>query len=492
MPRALLSVHDKSGIEEFTRGLVVSGWSIVSSGGTAAALSAAGIDVTDVAEITGFPAILDHRVVTLHPKVHGGILADTSKSEHVADMSTYGIEAFDLVVVSLYPFASKPGIELIDVGGPAMIRAAAKNFARVGVVVDKSQYGPVLDEIRANGSLSDATRRALATRAFTTTRDYDSAIVEWITEGASRSVHLERVDTLRYGENPHQTGSLWDVAGAPGWWRRSRQLGGKEMSYLNVFDADAAWRLVNRFSSPAAVVVKHANPCGVATSTTIHDAYTRAHACDPISAFGGIIALNRAVDAVTASSINEVFTEVVVAPGFDDDALAILQSKKNLRIVEAEAPGVSGLELRSVSGGVLVQDTDPVDDNPATWKVVSEKQPTADQLGMASFAWQVCASVSSNAITITNDFCAVGIGGGQQNRLDAARLACERAGDRAIGGVAASDAFFPFRDGLDMLARAGVAVVVEPGGSVRDDEVIAAANEQGIVLIFTGMRHFRH
>jgi phosphoribosylaminoimidazolecarboxamide formyltransferase/IMP cyclohydrolase len=492
VPRALLSVHDKSGIEEFARGLVACGWSIVSSGGTAATLTAAGIAVTDVAEVTGVPAILDHRVVTLHPKVHGGILADTSKPEHVDDMHRYGIEAFDLVVVSLYPFASKPGIELIDVGGPAMIRAAAKNFARVGVVVDTSQYEPVLGEIRASGSLSAETRRALAARAFTATRDYDSAIVEWITDGASRSIHLDRVDTLRYGENPHQTGSLWDVAGSPGWWRSARQLGGKEMSYLNVFDADAAWRLVNRFSDPAAVVVKHANPCGVATATTIHHAYTRAHSCDPVSAFGGIIALNRTVDAPTATSINEVFTEVVVAPGFTDDALVVLQAKKNLRIVEASAPASGSAELRSVSGGVLVQDNDPVDDDPATWKVVSTKQPTSEQMNLASFAWQVCASVSSNAITIANDFRAVGIGGGQQNRLDAARLACERAGERAIGGVAASDAFFPFRDGLDMLTDAGVAVVVEPGGSVRDEEVIAAANEHGIVLIFTGTRHFRH
>ena len=492
MPRALLSVHDKTGIEEFARGLVASGWSIVSSGGTAATLSAAGIDVTDVAEVTGVPAILDHRVVTLHPLVHGGILADTSKPDHVADMAKYGIEAFDLVVVSLYPFSSKPGIELIDIGGPAMIRAAAKNFARVGVVVDRSQYAVVLNEIRSKGSLSDETRRALAAKAFTTTRDYDSAIVEWITDGASRSVHLERVDTLRYGENPHQTGSLWDEAGRAGWWRGARQLGGKEMSYLNVFDADAAWRLVNRFDAPAAVVVKHANPCGVATAASIHDAYVRAHECDPVSAFGGIIALNRIVDAATATSINEVFTEVVVAPGFADDALAILQAKKNLRIVEAEVPSASRGELRSVSGGVLVQDADPVNDDPSSWRVVSTTQPTEAQRDEAAFAWQVCAAVSSNAITIANDFRAVGIGGGQQNRLDAARLACERAGQRAIGGVAASDAFFPFRDGLDMLAKAGVRVVVEPGGSVRDDEVIAAANEHGIVLIFTGMRHFRH
>ena len=492
MPRALLSVHDKSGIEEFARGLVASGWSIVSSGGTAAALTAAGIAVTDVAEMTGVPAILDHRVVTLHPLVHGGILADTSKPEHVADMAKYGIEAFDLVVVSLYPFSSRPGIELIDVGGPAMIRAAAKNFARVGVVVETSQYAPVLDEIRANGSLSDATRRALAARAFTVTRDYDSAIVEWITDGASRSVHLERVDTLRYGENPHQTGTLWDVAESPGWWRSVRQLGGKEMSYLNVFDADAAWRLVNRFAAPAAVVVKHANPCGVATGATIHDAYVRAHACDPVSAFGGIIALNREVDAATATSINEVFTEVVVAPSYAADALAVLETKKNLRIVAATQPSTTGTELRSVSGGVLVQDVDPVNDDPATWRIVSERRASPEQMTEALFAWLVCAAVSSNAITIAKDSSAVGIGGGQQNRLDAARLACERAGGRAVGGVAASDAFFPFRDGLDMLASAGVTVVVEPGGSVRDDEVIAAANEHGIVLIFTGTRHFRH
>lgn len=492
MPRALLSVHDKSGIEEFARGLVASGWSIVSSGGTAAALVAAGIAVTDVAEVTGVPAILDHRVVTLHPLVHGGILADTSKPEHVADMEKYGIEAFDLVVVSLYPFSSKPGIELIDVGGPAMIRAAAKNFARVGVVVETSQYAPVLEEIRANGLLSDATRRALAARAFTATRDYDSAIVEWITDGVSRSVHLERVDTLRYGENPHQTGTLWDVAGSPGWWRSAAQLGGKEMSYLNVFDADAAWRLVSRFAGPAAVVVKHANPCGVATGATIHDAYVRAHACDPVSAFGGIIALNREVDATTAASINEVFTEVVVAPSYAADALALLQTKKNLRIVAATHPSTTGTEMRSISGGVLVQDVDPVNDDPATWRVVSERLATPEQMTEALFAWLVCAAVSSNAITIAKDSSAVGIGGGQQNRLDAARLACERAGDRAVGGVAASDAFFPFRDGLDMLASAGVTVVVEPGGSVRDDEVIAAANEHGIVLIFTGTRHFRH
>ena len=492
MPRALLSVYDKTGIEEFARGLVASGWSIVSSGGTAAALSAAGIAVTDVADITGVPPILDHRVVTLHPKIHGGILADTSKPHHVDDMATYGIDAIDLVVVSLYPFESNPSVELIDIGGPAMIRASAKNFARVGVVVGTHQYATVLDEISRDGNLGDATRRRLAAEAFTATRNYDSAIAEWLSDGATTSVHLDRVSTLRYGENPHQEGVLYRDAREHSWWSTAEQLGGKEMSYLNVFDADAAWKLVHQFDRPAAVVVKHANPCGVAEADDIATAYVRAHECDPVSAFGGIIAVNREVDLETAMQINNVFTEVVVAPSYAADALATLQTKKNLRIVRAEKPRPASRELRSVSGGMLMQTNDPVADDPSTWRVVSTAQPTAEQRDLAAFAWQVCAAVSSNAIVVANDMRAVGIGGGQQNRLDAARLACERAGARAIGGAAASDAFFPFRDGLDMLAGAGVRVVVEPGGSVRDEEVIDAANEHGIVLFFTGVRHFRH
>lgn len=492
MPRALLSVYDKTGIEEFARGLVASGWSIVSSGGTAAALAAAGIAVTDVTEITGVPPILDHRVVTLHPKIHGGILADTSKPNHVDDMATYGIESIDLVVVGLYPFESNPSVELIDIGGPAMIRAAAKNFARVGVVVSTSQYARVLDEISRHGSLGDATRRRLAAEAFAATRNYDSAIAEWLSDGATTSVHLDRVSTLRYGENPHQEGVLYRDVREHAWWSTAEQLGGKEMSYLNVFDADAAWKLVHRFDSPAAVVVKHANPCGVAQADDIATAYVRAHECDPVSAFGGIVALNREVDLETATQINNVFTEVVVAPAYSIDALAALQTKKNLRIVRAETPQPAGRELRSVSGGMLMQTNDPVADDPSTWRVVSTAQPTNEQRELAAFAWQVCAAVSSNAIVVANDMRAVGIGGGQQNRLDAARLACERAGTRAIGGAAASDAFFPFRDGLDMLAGAGVRVVVEPGGSVRDEEVIEAANQHGIVLFFTGVRHFRH
>jgi phosphoribosylaminoimidazolecarboxamide formyltransferase/IMP cyclohydrolase len=486
VPRALLSVFDKTGIEDFARGLVASGWSIVSSGGTAKVLIAAGISVIDVADLTGVPAILDHRVVTLHPKVHGGILADTSKPSHVSDMDEYGIEAIDLVVVGLYPFRSNPSVE----------RAAAKNFDRVGVVVSASQYALVLDEISASGELSAETRRVLAAQAFAATRDYDTDIARWLAgnsqDGEPLTIALEHVSSLRYGENPHQEGTLYRLAGAHSWWETAEQLGGKEMSYLNVFDADAAWKLVNQFNEPAAVVVKHANPCGVAVAPTLVEAYNRAHHCDPVSAFGGIIAANREVDEATAQLVSEVFTEVIVAPAFSLAALAVLQTKKNLRIVRATPPVLGERELRSVSGGVLVQSPDAVNDDPSTWRVVSKAQPTAEQQRGAEFAWKVCAAVSSNAIVVSLDEKAVGIGGGQQNRLDAARLACERAGERAIGAVAASDAFFPFRDGLDMLAGAGVRVVVEPGGSVRDEEVIAAANEHGIVLFFTGVRHFRH
>ena len=492
MPRALLSVYDKTGIEEFARGLVASGWRIVSSGGTAKALADAGIAVTDVAELTGVPPILDHRVVTLHPKVHGGILADTSKSHHVADMDAHGIQAIDLVVVSLYPFSSKPSVELIDIGGPAMIRAAAKNFDRVGVVVETAQYAAVLDEIRANGNLSSQTRRALAARAFTVTRDYDSAIVEWLTDGASRSIHLERLAPLRYGENPHQEGTLFDIAGSKGWWRTAEQLGGKEMSYLNVFDADAAWRLVNRFSDPAAVVVKHANPCGVATAKNIHEAYVRAHECDPVSAFGGIIALNRPVTLEVAQAIAPVFTEVLVAPGYEPDALVALQEKKNLRILTAVAPGAPGLSLRPIDGGYLVQTADPVTDDNSGWTVATERAPTDAEWIDLILAWQVVAKVTSNAIVLVKDGQAVGIGCGQQNRRDAGHLAAVKADGRAAGGAYASDAFFPFPDGLDAAVEAGATCVIQPGGSIRDEEVIAAANAAGLAMVFTGERHFRH
>ena len=501
VPTALLSVYDKSGIVEFASSLHDLGWSIVSSGGTARAIADAGVPTTDVAELTGLPAILGHRVVTLHPKIHGGILADPTDAEHVADMEHHGIEPIDLVVVNLYPFSSDPGIELIDIGGPAMVRAAAKNHAHVGVVVDPTDYEPVLEELRTGGALSDATRRRLARDAFAHTAAYDAAIVTWFDESSTEaadalppSIHLalELAQPLRYGENPHQEGARYRQAGATSWWDSMTQHGGKELSYLNVFDTEAAWRLVHRFDAPAVVVVKHANPCGVAVADDITDAYVRANACDPVSAFGGIIAANRTVTAEMATAIGDVFTEVVVAPGYELEALEILAVKKNLRVMSANAPSPLPFDVRPVDGGFLVQQPDPVAGRSGDWRVVTAAQPTDEQWADLEFAWQVCAAVSSNAIVYAKDLQAFGIGAGQQNRLDSARIAAERSAGRATGGACASDAFFPFRDGLDAAAAAGIATVIQPGGSVRDDEVIAAADEHGIAMVFTGQRHFRH
>ncbi|MEM9517469.1 MAG: bifunctional phosphoribosylaminoimidazolecarboxamide formyltransferase/IMP cyclohydrolase [Actinomycetota bacterium] len=513
MPTALLSVYDKSGIAEFAAELAALGWSLVSSGGTARAIADAGVEVTDVVELTGVPAILGHRVVTLHPKVHGGILANTDDAEHRADMDAYGIEAIDLVVGNLYPFSSDPSIELIDIGGPAMVRAAAKNHDRVGIIVDPADYTPVLDELRQAGALSAATRRRLARAAFAHTAAYDAAIVTWFDEtddsadGTAESdgdgdaasalppsLHfaLENVQPLRYGENPHQAGARYRQVGATGWWDSMTQHGGKALSYLNVFDTEAAWRLVNRFDDPACVVVKHANPCGVAVADNATDAYVRANACDPVSAFGGIVAINRSVPASLATALIEVFTEVVVAPSFDDDALEILASKKNLRVISANPPSALPFDVRPVDGGLLVQQPDLVAARSDAWQAVTDVAPTDAQWAELEFAWQVCAAVSSNAIVFTKDLQAFGIGAGQQNRLDSARIAAERADGRAAGGACASDAFFPFRDGLDAAHDAGVAAVIQPGGSVRDEEVIAAANEHGIAMVFTGQRHFRH
>jgi phosphoribosylaminoimidazolecarboxamide formyltransferase/IMP cyclohydrolase len=501
--RALISVYDKTGVVELARDLVELGWEVISSGGTAAAIAAAGLAVTDVATLTGFPAVLGHRVVTLHPGVHAGLLADLDLAEHRADLEGLGIEPIGLAVVNLYPFSAQPGIELIDVGGPAMVRAAAKNHAHVGVVVDPGQYGAVVAELRANGNvLSASTRRALARDAFAHTAAYDAAIVTWFdaTDRAAggdvlpRSLHLalERADALRYGENPHQHGARYRHVGQHSWWDRAVQHGGKELSYLNVFDTEAAWKLVHRFAGPAVVVVKHANPCGVALGPDIATAYRRAHDCDPVSAFGGIVAANAVVSVAMAEALAPVFTEVVVAPGFEPGALEILTAKKNLRVLSAPAPGSPALELRSIDGGALVQTCDPVSVDTSSWRVVSAAQPDAALWNDVVFSWSVCAAVSSNAIVLARDGQALGIGAGQQNRLDSARIAAERAAGRAAGGVAASDAFFPFRDGLDAVVAAGVRAVVEPGGSVRDDEVIAAANEHGVVLIFSGERHFRH
>lgn len=500
MPTALLSVHDKRGAADLGRVLVEAGWRVLSSGGTAAHLADHGVPVVDVADLTGSGAILGHRVVTLHPAVHAGILADLDDPTHRADLERLGIEPIALVVVNLYPFAANPGVELIDVGGPAMVRGAAKNHAHVAVVVDPADYGSVADEIRSGGSVSPETRRNLAVKAFTVTSAYDAGIARWLAgddEVLPRSLLLaaNREDVLRYGENPHQSGARYSLVGGRGWWDGAVQHGGKEASYLNVLDTEAAWRLVHRFVGPACVIVKHANPCGVAEVNEVDglaEAHRRANACDPTSAFGGIVALNRPVDVDTARSIAPIFTEVVVAPSFEPGALEILGERKNLRTFSGPAPFGNQLDVRSIDGGLLVQSVDPVVIDRVAWRVAGRVEPTDEQLNDLEFAWLVCAATGSNAIVVAKDRQAFGIGAGQQNRLDSARIAVERAAGRVVGGVAASDAFFPFRDGLDALAAAGVKAVIEPGGSVRDDEVVAAADEHGIALVLTGERHFRH
>jgi phosphoribosylaminoimidazolecarboxamide formyltransferase/IMP cyclohydrolase len=501
MPTALLSVYDKSGIVELAAGLHAAGWRIVSSGGTAAAVAAAGVEVTDLADLTGLPAILDHRVVTLHPKVHGGLLADPTNEQHQADMADHGIEPIDLVVVNLYPFSSNPSIELIDIGGPAMVRAAAKNHAHVGVVVNPADYPVVLAEIERDGRLGATTRRRLARDAFAAIAAYDAAIANWFDapspetpEALPAGLHLslERAQTLRYGENPHQQGARYRLAGGTSWWDTAVQHQGKELSYLNLYDTEAAWKLVQRFGRPASVIVKHANPCGVAVAETIDQAYQQANACDPVSAFGGIVALNRTVTKAVAEALAPVFTEVVVAPGYEPEALAVFAAKPNLRVLSAHAPSGTGLDMRTIDGGLLVQHADTVSPDRSAWSVVTQAQPTPEQWADLEFAWQVCAVVSSNAIVYAKDGRALGIGAGQQNRLDSARIAADRSAGRAVGGVCASDAFFPFRDGLDAAAAAGIKAVIQPGGSMRDGEVIAAADQHGIAMVFTGERHFRH
>ena len=502
--RALLSVHDKTGIADLARGLVEAGWELVSSGGTASVLADEGVPVVEVGEVTGAPEILGGRVKTLHPAIHGGILADRSDPGHLANLEARGIVPIDLVVGNLYPFMSDPGIEFIDIGGPTMVRAAAKNHAHVGVVVDPADYRTVLDEIRAVGSLSDATRRRLARSAFAHTAAYDAAIVAWFDEDPSSdhandllkpSLHLalDRVHDLRYGENPHQAGARYRAAGSSGWWDTAVVHGGKAMSYLNLFDTEAAWRLVHRLGDePCAVVVKHANPCGAAVGSDIADAYLSAHQCDPMSAFGGVVAVNRPVTPAMAEALSEVFTEVVVAPAYEPDALALLGERKNLRVLEAGPPGWPELDVRGIDGGLLVQTADDLVAEPSVWRVVTEREPTGSEWADLEFAWRVVARVNSNAIVLVKNRCAVGIGAGQQNRRDAGRIAAEKAAGRAIGGACASDAFFPFRDGLDAVADAGVTAVVQPGGSLRDGEVVAAADAHGMAMVFTDERHFRH
>jgi phosphoribosylaminoimidazolecarboxamide formyltransferase/IMP cyclohydrolase len=505
--RALLSVYDKTGLVEVARGLLELDWELVASGGTSRALADAGIAHLEVAQLTGSPEMLGGRVKTLHPAIHGAILADRSKPEHLADLATRGIVPIDLVVCNLYPFGSDPSIEMIDVGGPTMVRAAAKNHDHVAIVVDPREYEEVLGELRANGVVSSATRRRLARAAFAHTAAYDAAIVQWLDsmgeddEGAlAPTVHLtlELAGRLRYGENPHQRGARYRAEGRSGWWDRVVQRAGTQLSYLNLFDADAAWRLVHELPSPgevAVVIVKHANPCGAALADDLGDAYRLALESDPVSAFGGIVALGgRCTEAVARAVAEGPQADVVVARSWDDAAVEVLVARrKATRLLEApEYESPSGLEVRSMSDGYLVQEPDGFVSGRDEWRVASKAVPDARQWRDLELAWRVCARTSSNAVVVANSRRAVGVGAGQQSRVEAAEIAVRKAGERARGAAAASDAFFPFRDGLDVLGRAGVSCVVQPGGSVRDAELVEAADEHGIAMVLTGERHFRH
>lgn len=500
--RALISVYYKEGLIDFVNQLSTLGCEFVASGGTSAVLAENGIAHQSVEDLTGAAEMLDGRVKTLHPVIHGAILADLDKPSHLEDLASRSIVPFDLVICNLYPFFERPSIETIDVGGPTMIRAAAKNHAHVAVVVDPSDYSDVVREIRQSGNVSAEKKRELALKAFHLTARYDSAIANWLGQAGSDEVltarmvlSLEKAASLRYGENPHQVGARYRQVGIPTWWDEAELLSGMELSYLNIFDADAAWRLLAEFEAgPAVAIVKHANPCGFAYGTTIEDAYQRAFESDPISAFGGIVAINRKVEISLANQIlANPKADLIIAPSYDSAALEVMSRKrKNTRLIAAPAPEQGGLSIRSIGTGFLVQDSDEFKMTPRDYKVVSAKQLPSEKALDVEIAWKLCARTNSNAIVIANDSMAVGVGAGQQNRLDSARIAVEKAGKRVAGSVAASDAFFPFRDGLDVLADAGVGVVISPGGSIRDQEVIDAANEKGIVLIFTGERHFRH
>ena len=504
--RALLSVFDKTGVVDFARGLHDLGWDLISSGGTATAIGDAGIPVTDVADYTGSPIMLGHRVVTLHPRIHGGILADRDDPEHRADLAEHAIDPIDLVVGNLYPFQSEPGIEMIDIGGPTMVRAAAKNHAHVGVVVDPSDYDAVLDEIKQSGSLTGPTRRRLARAAFAHTAAYDAAIVTWLddtepadeaTDPLPNTVHLaiERVQELRYGENPHQTGARYRTVGSTSWWDDVEQHSGVALSYLNLYDADAAWRLVHDLGDqPAVAIIKHANPCGASVSPDLATAYQRAFECDPRSAFGGIVAVNRIIDDATVEAMEAAAqADVVIAPGYAPGVIDRLRAKrKNTRLLTAGPPTSDPLELRQISGGFLVQDAHHFAAGRDDWRVVTKRQPTEQEWADAAFAWRICGHVKSNAIVLAAHGTSWGIGAGQQNRVESGEIAATKADGRAAGGACASDAFYPFRDGIDAAAASGAAVIIQPGGSVRDEECIAAADEHGVAMIFTGERHFLH
>jgi len=519
--RALISVSDKRGVVEFSRALAEMGIEIVSTGGTASLLRDNKVAVKDVSEITGFPEMMDGRVKTLHPKVHGGILALRDNPQHVAKMKEHGIVPIDLVVVNLYPFeatvargaAFEEIVENIDIGGPTMVRAAAKNYTHVGIIVDPEDYAPIVAELRANsGLLTPATRFRLLRKAFQHTAHYDAAIsnyfafldenrqpVRW---GETFSIQVAKIQDMRYGENPHQSAAFYRAEGDSGpSIARAKQFQGKELSFNNILDADAALSTALEFSDIATVAVKHNNPCGVALSqTSLADSFRKAKACDPVSIFGGVIAFNRPVDEETAKELKEIFLEIVIAPSFTPEAKAVLSSAKrllNIRLLELDMsePQTGGYDLRRVRGGMLMQDWDTGKIDVRACKVVTERKPTETEYQALDFAWRVCRHVKSNTIVFASPDQVLGVGAGQMSRIDSTKIAVMRAATHGLdlkGSAVASDAFYPFRDGLDEAANAGAKSVIQPGGSIKDEEVIAAANEHGIAMIFTGMRHFRH
>ncbi|OKK10676.1 bifunctional phosphoribosylaminoimidazolecarboxamide formyltransferase/IMP cyclohydrolase [Streptomyces sp. CB02400] len=509
--RALVSVYDKTGLEDLARGLHEAGVELVSTGSTAAKIAAAGVPVTKVEELTGFPECLDGRVKTLHPKVHAGILADLRLEDHQRQLAELGVEPFDLVVVNLYPFRETVAsgatpdecVEQIDIGGPSMVRAAAKNHPSVAVVTSPARYGDVLAAVQ-DGGFDLTTRKRLAAEAFQHTAAYDVAVASWFASSYAPvddsqfpdflGATWERKNTLRYGENPHQPAALY-VSGTGG-LAEAEQLHGKEMSYNNYTDTDAALRAAYDHDIPAVAIIKHANPCGIATGADVAEAHRKAHACDPVSAYGGVIAVNRPVSKEMAEQVAEIFTEVIVAPDYEEGALDALTKKKNIRVLRAPEAPSAPVEVKPIDGGALLQVTDRLQaegDDPATWTLATGEALTEAELADLAFAWKACRAVKSNAILLAKDGASVGVGMGQVNRVDSAKLAVERAGaERAAGSYAASDAFFPFPDGLEILTEAGVKAVVQPGGSVRDELVVEAAKKAGVTMYFTGTRHFFH
>jgi len=521
--RALISVSDKSGVVEFARALAAEGIELISTGGTRKALADAGLAVLDVSEVTGFPEMMDGRVKTLHPKIHGGLLAIRDNADHAAAMRSHGIAPIDLLVVSLYPFEATVAkgadfetcIENIDIGGPAMIRAAAKNHAEVAVVVDPSDYAAVLAELRQHGGATTlALRRKLAAKAYARTGVYDAAISNWFADQLSdpapafRAIGGHLIEPLRYGENPHQSAAFYRTSDLRPGVATARQVQGKKLSYNNINDTDAAYECVAEFDpqrTAACVIVKHANPCGAAEGASLIEAYRKALACDPVSAFGGIVAVNRKLDAEAARAITDIFTEVIIAPEASEEAIAVVGAKKNLRLLIADGlpdPRAAGMTVKSVAGGLLVQSRDNAVVDDMKLKVVTRRAPTNAELTDLAFAFRVAKHVKSNTIVYAKDRATVGIGAGQMSRIDSARIAARKAEDAAKaaglqapltkGSVVASDAFFPFADGLLAAVEAGATAVIQPGGSVRDDEVIKAADDHGIAMVFTGTRHFRH